>query len=455
MEKADIGLEGKDIIGHTVKFLVDCKENGEILDNQVPPSIYIVPSAFRDLSPSSFNPRVVSIGPLHKQDENLKGFEVQKKTYLHNLLQRCVPKQTLQDEHSVAIKQMLQECAEKVTHSIQRIKASYGGLTTCSDFELAEMMVIDGCFILEFGARLLELSSKSNKLITQSIMFDLMLIENQIPFFVLENIFECTLLKSIPNASLTTYIQEILKYYSYIFVGNLVAPNVSPDSTHDHLLGLLHKNYQPSKPIQAMFLPDPKGHSAMDLYRAGINFKPNEDQDWGLAMKLEVPSPLFSWIPIFMAIPQIPWLQWPTLKMPIMRINDSTELILRNLIIYEQFSNVGKYITSYVCAMDLLIDTPQDVARLVKSKVLINHLGSNDHAANMINNICKEVLLLEFVYHEQWKDLDAYYNRYWPYTISGLRRTYFKNPWNIIALVAAFVLFALTVVQTIFTVNPK
>ncbi|KAJ0792349.1 hypothetical protein HanOQP8_Chr01g0017061 [Helianthus annuus] len=34
--------------------------------NQISPSIYMVPNTLRDLSPSSFNPRVVSIGPLHR-----------------------------------------------------------------------------------------------------------------------------------------------------------------------------------------------------------------------------------------------------------------------------------------------------------------------------------------------------------------------------------------------------
>ncbi|CAI9264185.1 unnamed protein product [Lactuca saligna] len=42
-----------------------------------------------------------------------------------------------------------------------------------------------------------------------------------------------------------------------------------------------------------------------------------------------------------------------------------------------------------------------------------------------------------------WKDMDAYYNSYWVNTLAGLKREYFNNPWSIIALFAAFLLFAL------------
>ncbi|MFS8001615.1 hypothetical protein Hanom_Chr13g01192401 [Helianthus anomalus] len=55
-------------------------------------------------------------------------------------------------------------------------------------------------------------------------------------------------------------------------------------------------------------------------------------------------------------------------------------------------------------------------------------------------------------------ELNHYYNGYWSKNITtnmlSLRRTYFNNPWNIIALFAGILLFVLTVVQTIFTVNP-
>ena len=56
--------------------------------------------------------------------------------------------------------------------------------------------------------------------------------------------------------------------------------------------------------------------------------------------------------------------------MRILNITNDTELVLRNLITYEQLSpcRVIHYVTSYVIAMDILIDNLEDVARLVPTK---------------------------------------------------------------------------------------
>ncbi|GKA08138.1 hypothetical protein Tco_0687469 [Tanacetum coccineum] len=52
--------------------LLDCVEEKKSFTIQ---SICMAPSTLRDLSPSSFDPRVVSIGPLHREDENVQAFE--------------------------------------------------------------------------------------------------------------------------------------------------------------------------------------------------------------------------------------------------------------------------------------------------------------------------------------------------------------------------------------------
>ncbi|MFS7903236.1 hypothetical protein Hanom_Chr01g00021631 [Helianthus anomalus] len=103
--------------------------------------------------------------------------------------------------------------------------------------------------------------------------------------------------------------------------------------------------------------------------------------------------------------------------------------------------------------MGMLVNTQEDVAQLVESKVLVNSIGSNEEAANMINNMCKEVACLEFFYEQQWETLNMYYNGYWPKNIAWLRKTYFSSPWNMIALFAGIILFAFTIVQTIFTIK--
>ena len=101
----------------------------------------------------------------------------------------------------------------------------------------------------------------------------------------------------------------------------------------------------------------------------------------------------------------------------------------------------------------MLIDIPEDVAMLTKSQVLIHGLDSDAKAANLMNNMLKEIPITDFYYTDEWEQIDKYYNAYWPNHIAQLNRKYFSNPWSIIALIAGIVLFVLTVVQTVYGVK--
>nr|GEV85365.1 putative UPF0481 protein At3g02645 [Tanacetum cinerariifolium] len=118
----------------------------------------------------------------------------------------------------------------------------------------------------------------------------------------------------------------------------------------------------------------------------------------------------------------------PTLLMPTLVIDDNTELILRNFIAYEQsFPKDHFYFTSYACAMKMLIDAQDDVAKLVESGVLVNNLGSNQETADMINNICKHISLTEFYYTQEFKQMDSYYKGYLPRNIAALRHRFYHH----------------------------
>ncbi|XP_023739074.1 putative UPF0481 protein At3g02645 [Lactuca sativa] len=442
MSNNDVEFGARGSVGRNVKILLDFKRKGKVLNEQRLPSIFMVPKLYRDISPISFTPRLVSIGPLHRKDTNLQKFEVQKSTYLHNLLALCgsEPKETLED------------CLRKVSMKIDDIKKCYEeSATYYGDEELARIMVIDGCFILYFTHLVSGKAGRymGNRLTMPLIFNDILLIENQIPFFVLEDIFESTIPLFKPNPSLADHLEILLKGYNPFQEYN-VTDNINLSGSPDHILGLLHNCLVPMHlPVSPNFLQNggsilkQERHSAIELDRAGVNFRANKDVNWPLAMKLELPR--FSCFPWF-------WYK-PTLLMPKLYVGDSTELILRNLILYEQSSTIPECVTSYMWAMDMLVDTPEDVARLVKSRVLVNYCGANENAANMINSICQYVSLSGFYYHQEWEDLDTYYKSCWPNAAAALKRKYFGSPWSIIALFAAIVLFVLTLVQTVYTIN--
>ncbi|XP_071729188.1 UPF0481 protein At3g47200-like [Rutidosis leptorrhynchoides] len=419
----DMELGKVDIVDQAVKFLLECEVKGQNRDHQ--PCIFKVPSVLKDMSPDSYNPRVISIGPLHREAIKVQAMEERKATYLHNLLGRLkLPRE-----------ETLKTCVMKIT-SLDKIQESYGERMSYTDVELAQTMVMDGFFILEFLHNYDEYTS--DVLLAMDISHDLILLENQIPFFVLQDLFECTILKYDPNASL---IELILKFLDCIrlFVKKLKVEQTNPD----HILGLLHKCYQPEKPIQSE-IQGKKVHSAAELDRACVKFKPSQDPNWAMAIKVETSRS--RWFPLL-------WAK-PTLKMPVMNVNDFTESIMRNLIVYEQSSNhVPNYITSYAIFIDTLVDTKEDIVKLVDSGVIINDLGSSEEVVNIFNHISKDICVAEFFYNQQWAEIEEHYNGYWPRNLARLRRTYFNSPWNIVALIAGIVLFALTIVQTIFTIK--
>ncbi|KAJ9543742.1 LOW QUALITY PROTEIN: hypothetical protein OSB04_023449 [Centaurea solstitialis] len=245
-------------------------------------------------------------------------------------------------------------------------------------------MVIDACFILEFlyGSEQGENLIRGNVILVNSIFHDLLLLENQIPFFVLQIIFDCTLSLLLPKKLLLLFLEFLLPFRVITY-------------DDDHHLTI---STRPSC-----------NHSVVELVKAGVVFKPNEKSNGEITIE-----PMSACFPCLANL---------TLRIPVLYIYDSTELFLRNTIAYEQCTpNVPNYVTSYACAMDFLVEDAED---LVESKIVVNTLGSNEIASDMLNNISKQVL----------------------------KRKYFNRPWSLIALIGGLILFALTIVHTIYTIK--
>nr|GEZ23328.1 putative UPF0481 protein At3g02645 [Tanacetum cinerariifolium] len=233
-----------------------------------------------------------------------------------------------------------------------------------SDDEVARMMVMDGCFILEFCFKHAERNLYlPNKMQNSRIAMDLMLLENQVPFFVLQALLDCTMGKAsfTLNNILDKHLAPYIKLFRSLLPEEISTTDVDSDSTHDHVLGYLHKRYQ------------------LELY----------------CLRAIVP-------------------------------------------------NKGYYFTSYAHAMGMLINTQEDISKLVESGVLVNSLGTSQEAADMINNICN-ISITDFYYTKEFKQIDKYYNELWPNNIARLRRVvHFSNLWNFMALIGAIILFSLT-----------
>ncbi|KAJ9537064.1 hypothetical protein OSB04_029797 [Centaurea solstitialis] len=70
-----------------------------------------------------------------------------------------------------------------------------------------------------------------------------------------------------------------------------------------------------------------------------------------------------------------------------------------------------------------------------------------------IDEVCQQkgVVLKNFYYFDEWRQVDAYCNRFWPSLLISLRNLYVSTTWKTLTIIAAVVIFILTLVQTIYT----
>lgn len=104
--------------------------------------------------------------------------------------------------------------------------------------------------------------------------------------------------------------------------------------------------------------------------------------------------------------------------------------------------------------MDFLIDTSQDVDRLVDKGIMVNTLGDSSAVANMINNLCLHVVQenVNAVYLPLCRRLNCFYeDRYHKYKAIFIH-DYFSTPWKITSFVAGIVLLLLTLIQAICSI---
>ncbi|MCL7026763.1 hypothetical protein MKW94_001089 [Papaver nudicaule] len=149
------------------------------------------------------------------------------------------------------------------------------------------------------------------------------------------------------------------------------------------------------------------------------------------------------------------WFKGHTLRLPVVVIDDTTESTLLNLMAFERFHvGAGNEITSYVCFMDNIIDSSEDVQILRSSGVLHNAIGSDKAVAKLFNELTKDVTPdpESWLEKEVQKRLDEYCRNKWHEWRANLSHTYFKNPWALLSLLAAVLLLALTISQTFYSI---
>uniref|UniRef100_A0A453RNH8 Uncharacterized protein n=1 Tax=Aegilops tauschii subsp. strangulata TaxID=200361 RepID=A0A453RNH8_AEGTS len=145
-----------------------------------PFTIFRVAGPMRDRNRHLYEPQMVSVGPFHRGAARLRAMEEHKWRYLRDLLARGHAPLASYARAARALEPAARRRYAEPTED----------LLTPRDF--AEMLLLDGCFIVDFFLK--GEDGAADALIDaawamQNVYSDLFLLENQLPFFVLERFY--------------------------------------------------------------------------------------------------------------------------------------------------------------------------------------------------------------------------------------------------------------------------
>ncbi|KAF9688881.1 hypothetical protein SADUNF_Sadunf01G0034000 [Salix dunnii] len=400
--------------------------------NQSTSSIFKVPSVLRSVNNGAYEPKILSIGPYHRGKDDLKMMEEHKKHYLNMFLRRRSGNSL---PSYVAAMRGLEE----------RARQYYDQTISLGTDAFVEMLVYDGCFIVELICKITtpghqqEDPVSRNSLVFSTISHDMLLLENQLPFCVLLKLFSM----AMPDENDITFIKKASVFFKWMFPGSRHERRGSIISFQEfkHLLDLVYHNWLLPSPSMLPSESDVKNinlefiRSAKELKEAGIKFG-KQAGSYGLFQGVRFEKGM--------------------IKIPCLKVVDTTESLFRNLIAYEQCSQRQHlYVTDYITLMDCLINTREDVQILRHCGIIVNGLGDDEMVCNLFNKLGIYVMMSDrdrFFYAQEFKQVEKHCARRRNVWLAKLRRDYFNSPWTLISFIAALSLLLLTFLQTLFTI---
>ncbi|XP_022963073.1 UPF0481 protein At3g47200-like [Cucurbita moschata] len=441
----------------SIKEMLDQAHQDEVESSWAKLCIYKVPHYLKDGDDKAVVPQIVSLGPYHHGKRRLRQMERHKWRSLYHILERT--------KHDINI------YLDAMKELEENARSCYEGPFSFSSNEFVEMMVLDGCFVLELfrGAAegFKQLGYPRNDPIfamrgsMHSIQRDMIMLENQLPLFVLDRLlglqlgenYQKGLLAELalrffdpltPNDEPLTK-SNLNKLESSLRNATAFDPLGNQDGLHclDVFRRSLLRSGQKLAPkvwikrrSHAHRVADKRRqqliHCVKELKEAGIRFqKKKTDRFWDINFNNGV------------------------MQIPRLLIHDGTRSLFLNLIAFEQCHlDCSNDITSYVVFMDNLIDSHEDVAYLHYCGIIEHWLGSDEEVAELFNRLCQEVVydINDSYLSQVSEDVNHYYNHRWNAWRASLKHNYFSNPWAIISLIAAVVLLLLTFAQTFYGV---
>ncbi|GLJ35883.1 hypothetical protein SUGI_0720150 [Cryptomeria japonica] len=403
-------------------------------------AVFNVPKELLAVKPSAYIPQSVSIGPYHQWRSELYEMERYKVAAARRFQQRI---------NGLKFESVVEELKK---HEWQ-IRSYYHKYLDYNEDALSWLMALDASFVLEclqFYVKQADQASKevasevkqlgrvldpSGRSATHnSIMRDLMMLENQVPLFVVMKLLEMQLgshdeaekrlcnvvcaaceelspfMFKMPDSSRRRikergHVLEVL-YYAIVPAAAIDNGNTQGDETEKEALpdvsnvrkalnavwaAISKLNVGPIRRLTALPQQEEKDEegkgegeeggssveipptrdelkvpSVADLYSAGVKFSPTDGDLTSIHFDTKT----------------------ATLYLPKVRLDNNSEVILRNLVAFEAAAAPGALIfTRYTDFMNGIIDTNEDVQLLRSSGIFYNHLANDGKVASLWNGM--------------------------------------------------------------------
>ncbi|PQM35144.1 UPF0481 protein [Prunus yedoensis var. nudiflora] len=367
--------------------------------------IFKVRQCLVEVNNKTYQPHIVSSGPYHYEDQRLEMMQQHKWRFLHDLLARTPSNGPTLDHYRQVVAAMEED-----------IRGCYSETISLCSHDLIEMMVLDGLFTIELFCKVGRLSPSDPDdpifnlaCVFANILEDLFRLENQIPFFLLQKLFDES--KPSREDSDSSLAKLALDFFTYaVETPEQVLNQDFTTVERKHLLDLLRWSFIPKpydhspqeeprnvgplvqlikyakKPLEGTrkamqkFVAGRKGNtspsiefiqSAKKLRQAGIKFKTRE---------------AVSFLDIRFCN--------GVLKIPHIVIDNLRTDLLMNFVAFEQcYSHCSKHVTSYAAFMSCLIRTPEDVSFLCDKKIIENYLGTDEEVVHFLAKVWRLILM--------------------------------------------------------------
>ena len=408
----DLVIEISKIVNRTeIQFLQQCR-------------IYKLPRYLQKSNEEAYTPQVISIGPFHHENQRLKPMEEHKERYFRSFVKRS------------EINRNWENLVGTVREMEESIRGCYEETIDLTSDSFVKMILLDACFILELLFRRrngsFSLTSDDDPMAVEpratAVMLDLLLFENQLPFFVLKKLHHL----AFPSLSDALLFNHIFSYF--VEYTNIQFRQPNPNVEIEHITDLLRTFMLPplkERPKRVTEITDLL-YSATQLQQAGVKFELGESER-SFEIKFEK----------------------GVLKIPSLGLMDWTEVVTRNIMALEETRYIkNAYFIDYFVFMDYLVNSREDVDLLCEKKILVNCLGDSNAATSMFNNLNKGIVreTVRVDYNNLCKKLNSFYENPWHSWKATLKREYLSTPWRIASTVAAIILLALTFIQTAYSI---